>query len=66
MDAIIWDFDGTMVDSLEHNRNITLKVLEKMNIAPLEELNELEQYRNLNYMYRNWKDLYRFGYKMNE
>lgn len=66
LDAIIWDFDGTMVDSLEHNRNITLKVLEKMNIAPPEELNELEQYRNLNYMYRNWQDLYRFGYKMNE
>jgi beta-phosphoglucomutase-like phosphatase (HAD superfamily) len=66
IDAVVWDFDGTLVDSMERNRRITHQVLKKMKIDVPDSICTLEGFKRLNYRYKNWKELYKFGYNMND
>ena len=61
INAIVWDYDGTLVDSREKNLNVTRKIVER--VAGLESarfpaLQTVESYMQNNRAMRNWRDLY--------
>ena len=72
-DVIIWDYDGTLVNSAQKNINITKQILsivaphlanEKLPEALTSEL----EYHKINHRAKNWQDLYinYFGLSKNE
>ena len=59
--AIIWDYDGTLVDSREKNLHVTRRIVERVTgIDPTKfpALQTLENYALNNRASRNWRDLY--------
>lgn len=59
--AIIWDYDGTLVDSREKNLNVTRRIVERVaGVEPTRfpALQTLENYMLNNRSSRNWRDLY--------
>ncbi len=59
--AIIWDFDGTLVDTRQKNLNVTRKILEqitqkKADTFPV--LSSLENYISATSQATNWRELY--------
>lgn len=59
--AIIWDYDGTLVDTWEKNLSITRKIVKRVSgIDPmtLPSLQTLESYVWMNRTMQNWRDLY--------
>ncbi|WP_103070598.1 HAD family hydrolase [Aquimarina sediminis] len=71
IDAILWDYDGTLVNSVPKNINITKQILSK--VAPRltgdnlpEYLKMEESYHIANHKARNWQDLYINYYGMSE
>ncbi|MDA3953572.1 MAG: HAD hydrolase-like protein [Bacteroidales bacterium] len=71
IDAIIWDYDGTLVNSVPKNINITKEILDKVaprlsgNGLPIYLKNEKE-YHYANHASRNWQDLYLNYYGLTE
>ncbi|WP_027626388.1 HAD family hydrolase [Clostridium lundense] len=68
--AILWDYDGTLVDTTRKNMAVTIKVLKNFipdvyNNMP-EALISIENYQKANYRYRNWKELYKNCYGLND
>lgn len=64
--AILWDYDGTLVDSTKKNIRVTKEVLKNFipdleNNMPLA-LTSVEEYQKANYLYKNWKELYEYAY----
>ncbi len=64
--AILWDYDGTLVDSTKKNIRVTKEVLRNF-IPELDQnmpkaLTSVEEYQKANYKYKNWKELYEFAY----
>jgi len=60
--AIIWDFDGTLVDTLEKNLNVTRRIVAEMTGDPFGRhpmLETLESYRAAVGRAENWRSLYR-------
>ena len=70
-DAIIWDYDGTLVNSVQKNIDITKQILSVVaprltgTNLPACLVNE-ESYHIVNHKARNWQDLYVNYYGMTE
>jgi len=60
--AIIWDYDGTLVDTRHKNLNVTRNIIESIIETDAEEfsaLRSLENYSLANRRASNWRELYR-------
>jgi len=60
--AIIWDYDGTLVDTRHKNLNVTRNIIENIIETDAEEfsaLRSLENYSLANRKASNWRELYR-------
>lgn len=71
IDAILWDYDGTIVNSVPKNIDITKQILSV--VAPRltednlpEHLKSEKLYHKANHQSRNWQDLYLNFYGMTE
>ncbi|MDX5584549.1 MAG: HAD hydrolase-like protein [Aureibaculum sp.] len=71
IDAILWDYDGTLVNSVPKNIDITKQILSA--VAPRltaenlpSHLKSEEAYHIANHQSKNWQDLYVNYYGMNE
>lgn len=68
--SILWDYDGTLVDTTKKNISVTMEVLK--NFIPdiyantPEALTSMDNYKKANYKYRNWTDLYKNCYGLTE
>jgi HAD superfamily hydrolase (TIGR01549 family) len=64
--AILWDYDGTLVDSARKNMKVTIEVLRHFDpdiedhIPPA--LQSYDAYQEANHRYRNWRELYTHCY----
>lgn len=70
LSAIIWDYDGTLVDSTKKNMEVTVEVLKKLSLdvdrnLP-EALTSVKKYLQANYKYKNWRELYENCYSLSE
>lgn len=60
-DAVVWDFDGTLVDSRVKNLGVTRAIVERITQRPagaFESLSSLDSYQAALTSMRNWRDLY--------
>lgn len=71
IDAILWDYDGTLVNSVPKNMDITKQILSV--VAPRltginlpESLKSAQDYHIANHQAKNWQDLYVNFYGMTE
>lgn len=69
--AVIWDFDGTLVDTRTRNYNVVRRLLAEAagrDPATIPALASSEVYDRVNRSYRNWRDLYEgeFGFTAEE
>lgn len=71
IDAILWDYDGTLVNSVPKNMDITKQILSV--VAPRltginlpESLKSVQDYHIANHQAKNWQDLYVNFYGMTE
>ena len=69
--AVVWDFDGTLVDSRRRNYNVVCRIMTEVTRRPLEDVPALRSwqvYDQVNRSYGNWRDLYRqeFGFSEEE
>ncbi|MCI2056997.1 MAG: HAD family hydrolase [Oscillibacter sp.] len=66
--AILWDYDGTLIDSAAKNRAVTMEVLRRVDPALLSPLPtalvSVDSYRAISRRYRNWTELYADNYRM--
>ena len=69
INAIIWDYDGTLVDTWHKNMNVTKKILEsttKKDASKFPALQSLENYYQANRKTSNWRELYRQEFNLTE
>ena len=69
INAIIWDYDGTLVDTRHKNMNVTKKIIAsttKTNAAEFPALQSLENYCLANRRSSNWRELYRQEFNLTE
>lgn len=67
--AIIWDYDGTLIDTYQKNLNVTRKILEEItgsNVQKIDALQTLDKYKQAIRKYLNWRDLYLEEYGLSE
>jgi beta-phosphoglucomutase-like phosphatase (HAD superfamily) len=67
--AIIWDYDGTLVDTRAKNFNVTKRIMRHLVGVKSSEypaLQSLEQYIRATRNAKNWRELYRNEFAMNE
>ena len=67
--AIIWDYDGTLVDTRHKNLNVTRNIIESIIETDAEEfsaLQSLENYTLANRRTSNWRELYRQEFNLTE
>lgn len=67
--AIIWDYDGTLVDTRHKNLNVTAKIIESITATDALEfpaLRSLENYYLANRRTSNWRELYRQEFNLTE
>ena len=67
--AIIWDYDGTLVDTRHKNLNVTKKIIESIAATDASEfpaLRSLENYHRANRRTSNWRELYRQEFNLTE
>ena len=67
--AIIWDYDGTLVDTRYKNMNVTRKIIESIVDIPPGEfyaLKSIENYDIANRRSANWRELYRREFNLSE
>jgi len=60
--AIIWDYDGTLVDSRRKNLNVTRKIISKIlkgNPSEIPALSSLNNYHQANIKAANWREFYK-------
>lgn len=65
--AVIWDFDGTLVDTCERNLSVTREIITTVTSRPAdsyEALRSVASYKAATVRSRNWRDLYatEFGF----
>lgn len=69
IDGIIWDYDGTLVNTWTKNLNVTKAIVSELitgiNIEDTV-LNSLENYKQANSRSSNWRELYRNEFNMKE
>ena len=69
INAVIWDYDGTLVDTRLKNMNVTRKIIEHVTGSdPMAytALQSLEKYTVANRKTFNWRELYRIEFNLNE
>ena len=69
INAIIWDYDGTLVDTRHKNMNVTKKIIAhttKLDAAKYPALQSLENYHHANRRTANWRELYRREFNLAE
>lgn len=68
--AILWDYDGTLADSSRKNMEVTISIFRKFypDIAANmpDVLKSYDKYQKANHKYRNWRELYRECYGIEE
>lgn len=67
--AVVWDFDGTLVDTRAKNLNVTRALVERVKGAPAETfpaLRSLEEYERALHRHVDWKGFYRLELDMSE
>jgi HAD superfamily hydrolase (TIGR01549 family) len=67
--AIVWDYDGTLVDSRQKNLRVTRAIIEEMtgtDPTTFSALQSLESYSYAIGRYSNWRDFYRKEFKLND
>ncbi|MBI3981759.1 MAG: HAD family hydrolase [Gemmatimonadetes bacterium] len=69
--AVVWDFDGTLVDSRRRNYNVVRRIMAEVAQRPLDSfpaLRDWSVYDQVNRSYANWRDLYarEFGFSEEE
>ena len=67
--AIIWDYDGTLVDTLHKNLMVTRNIINSIIADDAEEfavLRSLENYYHANRRNTNWRELYRQEFNLTE
>lgn len=71
IDAVIWDYDGTLVDSTKKNMEVTKQIfnaitprLAGLNLPSI--LKSEEEYQKANHAAKNWQDLYLNYYGLTE
>jgi len=67
--AIIWDYDGTLVDTHLKNLNVTRKIIKQItgkNPANMPALADLNNYRIVTNKAKNWRTLYRDEFNLDE
>ncbi len=70
LSAILWDYDGTLVDSTKKNMAVTIEILQEF-IPDIHQklptvLTYPEEYRQANYKYKDWREIYRECYNLSE
>lgn len=67
---IIWDYDGTIINSAKKNIEVTIDVLKHFDKDIKKHLpyalQSYENYQEANYMYKNWRELYMKCYGLKE
>lgn len=67
--AIIWDYDGTLVDSRQKNLNVTGKIIEKVTgkeAGTFSLLQSMETYQKVTMEMMNWREFYRDQFQLTE
>jgi HAD superfamily hydrolase (TIGR01549 family) len=66
--AILWDYDGTLVDTREKNLNVSRAIIEEMTgrSRSFPTLGSLEAYDAANRRTANWRELYRIEFGFTE
>ena len=67
--AVIWDYDGTLVDSRQKNLSVTRKIVEKITNRSADEfpmLTDLEKYYRATMESSNWRKFYREEFELNK
>ncbi|MGD9899785.1 MAG: HAD family hydrolase [Calditrichaceae bacterium] len=67
--TIIWDYDGTLVDTRQKNLNVTKKIIEKISGKNSDEfpaLHSIPNYQKANIESANWRELYRNEFRLND
>ena len=67
--SIIWDYDGTLVDTRHKNLNVTKNIIESIIEIPADEffaLKSLDNYSTANRRASNWRELYRQEFNLSE
>ena len=67
--AVIWDFDGTLVDTRQKNLNVTRKIIDKVSEAGWNKfsvLETVENYNSANNKAANWREFYKQSFGFNE
>lgn len=67
--AIIWDYDGTLVDTRRKNLAVTKEIMgEVMQESPDEYkvLQSLDQYQEANENSENWRELYKNYFQLSD
>lgn len=67
--SIIWDYDGTLVDTRHKNLNVTRNIIESITAISADEfsvLNSLDNYYTVNRRVSNWRELYRQEFNLSE
>ena len=60
--AVIWDFDGTLVDTRQKNFNVTRTLVQRIKGEPpdvFDALRSLQRYERALHRHQHWKDFYR-------
>jgi len=67
--AVIWDFDGTLVDTSRKNFNVAKQIIADVTGKRAETFpifQSLETYNLANRSYKNWREMYKSEYGFNE
>ncbi len=67
--AVIWDYDGTLVDTHIKNLNVTRKIIEHITgkiTENIHSLTNLNNYRLVTKNAKNWRTLYKNEFELNE
>ena len=66
--AIVWDYDGTLVDTRLKNLNVTKAIISEVfsnENKKFSVLSSLENYESANIKHANWRELYQKEFEMN-
>ena len=69
INAIIWDFDGTLVDTSRKNFSVAKQIIADLTGKKAESFpifRSLETYNLANRSYKNWREMYKSEYGFNE
>jgi len=67
--AVIWDYDGTLVDSRRKNLNVTRKIISKIlkgDPSEIPTLSTLSNYHQAHIKAANWREFYKGSFGLTE